>query len=99
MRLPDADTSTGHDAERRSARILVAEDHDVNQLLVTAMLCQLGHEPGLAVDEAEAIAMVEAARHAGQPYDLILMDIQMPVMDGPDAARHLSAAGIAASLT
>ena len=79
------------------ARILVAEDHDVNQLLITAMLRQLGYEPFIVANGAEAVAMVEAARVRGKHYDLVLMDIQMPVMDGPEACRRLREAGISAS--
>jgi PAS domain S-box-containing protein len=75
-------------------RVLVAEDHDVNQLLITAMLRQLGCDPDLAVNGAEAVSMVGAARARGEPYALVLMDIQMPVMDGPDATRCLRAQGI-----
>ena len=65
-------------------RILVAEDNHVNQMLVTAMLEKHGHHVDVAANGAEA---VEAARTA--PYDLILMDIQMPEMDGMTATRKI----------
>jgi PAS domain S-box-containing protein len=84
------------DRPREQARILVAEDHDVNQVLITAMLRQLGCDASLAANGAEAIVMVEAARTGGEPYDLLLMDIQMPVMDGPEATRQLRGEGITA---
>jgi len=85
-----ADWSSPH----KRQRVLVAEDHDVNQLLITAMLHQLGCEVTIAANGAEAVATVEASRAAGEPYDLVLMDIQMPVVDGPEAARRLRAAGV-----
>ena len=84
-------------ATGRHARILVAEDHDVNQLLITAMLEQLGHEATIAANGAEAVEMVQAARAAGHAYDVVLMDVQMPVMDGPEATSRLRAGGITAA--
>ncbi|HEX8414944.1 MAG TPA: ATP-binding protein, partial [Sphingomicrobium sp.] len=78
-------------------KVLVAEDHDVNQLLITAMLRQLGWECDIAADGREAIDMVDAARAAGEFYSIVLMDMQMPVIDGPDATRRLRAQGIDAS--
>jgi PAS domain S-box-containing protein len=78
-------------------RVLVAEDHDVNQLLITAMLRKIGCEPVIASDGAQAVAMVEASRAASRPFDLVLMDIQMPIMDGPEATRQIRGHGIDAT--
>jgi CheY-like chemotaxis protein len=67
-------------------RILVAEDNDVNQLVISAMLAHLGHSCELASDGLEVIAKVTA-----NTYDLVLMDIHMPVLDGLAAARRIRA--------
>jgi len=75
-------------------RILVAEDHDVNQMLVTAMLRRLGCDVDLAENGADAIRMINAVRSDGRPYDLVFMDVQMPVLDGPAATRRVREQGI-----
>jgi len=64
------------------ARVLLAEDNLVNQRVATAILKKLGLTPDLACDGLEACAAAKAA-----PYDLILMDCQMPEMDGFEATR------------
>ena len=64
--------------------ILVAEDNEVNRMLVMKMLERLGHVAEAVENGREA---VEAARSGG--YDLILMDMQMPVMDGASATREI----------
>ena len=64
------------------ARILVAEDHDINQLLITRLLSHLGHEAELASNGIEAVQMISARRGSNESYDLVLMDLHMPGMDG-----------------
>ncbi|MCA9505952.1 MAG: response regulator [Spirochaetaceae bacterium] len=68
----------------RERHILVAEDHPVNQLVLRAMLEELGHEVQLVEDGERAIEAVGLARP-----DLILMDCQMPRLDGYEATRRL----------
>lgn len=69
-----------------SVRILAAEDNPVNQLVLKTLLSQAGLEPTVVENGAEAIAAWKTGA-----WDLILMDIQMPVMDGVTAAREIRA--------
>ena len=66
----------------RAAHILVAEDNEVNQLLVRSMLERGSHRVTMVGDGAAAVEAVGAAAAAGAPFDLVLMDMQMPVLDG-----------------
>ena len=79
---------------RSGAHVLLAEDHDVNRLLVTAMLEQLGQNVAIAHDGLEAVSMVLAAEDSGRPYDLVLMDVQMPACDGYAATQMIRQAGV-----
>jgi PAS domain S-box-containing protein len=75
---------------RSNARLLVVEDNDVNLLVMQGVLRKLGFgNPDIARDGVEA---VDAALHGS--HDLILMDCQMPRMDGYEASRALRAAGL-----
>jgi CheY-like chemotaxis protein/HPt (histidine-containing phosphotransfer) domain-containing protein len=78
----------------KSASILLVEDHDVNRLLVSEMLERCGQSVATAHDGNEAIAMVIDSIMRNKPYDLVLMDIQMPGCDGYAATRTIRMEGI-----
>jgi signal transduction histidine kinase/CheY-like chemotaxis protein len=75
------------------AKILYVEDAEDNQRLVGFILQKAGIEVTCADDGSAGVALALASRAAQQPFDLILMDLQMPVMDGYAATRKLRTAG------
>jgi PAS domain S-box-containing protein len=73
-------------ASRRGARLLLAEDNEVNQEVALELLGEVGLSTDLAVNGAEALRLFEH-----NDYDLVLMDVQMPVLDGLAATRAIRA--------
>jgi len=65
-------------------RILLVEDNAINQIVANAMLTQDGHKVVIVADGAQALAIVQE-----QSFDLVLMDMQMPVMGGIEATRRI----------
>ncbi|MFP5316833.1 MAG: ATP-binding protein [Acidimicrobiia bacterium] len=74
--------TAGPPVEPKPLRVLVAEDHPVNQQVAVLLLRKLGHQAEVVSDGTEVIEALERSR-----YDLVLMDMQMPEMDGLEASR------------
>jgi CheY-like chemotaxis protein len=70
--------------QQASLQVLLVEDNPINQLLAKAILTNLGHQVETARDGREALDLF-----ATRPWDMVLMDIHMPVMSGLDATRHI----------
>src|SRR5579859_4503426 len=76
-----------------NVRVLVADDTEDVQRLVATLLRRAGFEIDVARNGRVAVEMAVAAGERGAPYDLVLMDMQMPELDGYAAARELRARG------
>ena len=69
--------------------ILVAEDNEINALLMRSLLSRLGHHAVITTNGEAALESWLSAKSAGSPYDLVLMDIQMPQLNGIDATKRM----------
>ena len=89
--LIEADDAVETTAEKpaRGLSVLVAEDNEINALLMRSLLTRLGHHAVIATNGEAALESWLAAKSAGTPYDLVLMDIQMPELDGIETAKRI----------
>ena len=84
---PDKPTFDTDFAKQHPLRVLVAEDNPVNKLVAVAILERLGYHPRIVDNGVQAL---DALRR--EPFDVILLDMEMPEMDGPETARQIALA-------
>jgi CheY-like chemotaxis protein len=82
-------TETPAAASVRGLSVLVAEDNEINALLMRSLLTRLGHHAVITTNGEAALESWLAAKSAGTPYDLVLMDIQMPQLDGIETTKRI----------
>jgi signal transduction histidine kinase/CheY-like chemotaxis protein len=89
----DLDPDEAAPPEKHKKTVLLAEDSPVNALLARTALERAGHDVTVVDDGARAIATAGAQDLNGAPFDVILLDLSMPVLDGFSSARQIRAAG------
>ncbi|MBN2445728.1 MAG: response regulator [Phycisphaerae bacterium] len=87
------DPGVSNTAVNLKCRVLLAEDGPDNRRLLKHILSKCGADVTLAENGQEAVQATNAAREAGTPFDVILMDMQMPLVDGYEATRQLREQG------
>jgi PAS domain S-box-containing protein len=89
---PALDTNETSDTPAaKGLSILVAEDNQINALLIRSLLGRLGHHAVITTNGTEALESWLSAKSAGTPYDLVLMDIQMPQLNGIETTKRIRA--------
>jgi CheY-like chemotaxis protein len=79
--------------EGPGGHILLVEDGEDNRRLIALTLEKAGFEVSCAINGAQGVELALSARHEEHPFDLIVMDMQMPVLDGYEATRRLRQEG------
>ena len=87
--LPDESEATRTPVAPKKLSILVAEDNEINALLIRSLLTKLGHEAVICTNGHETLESWIAAETAGARYDVVLMDVQMPELSGIEATRMI----------
>jgi len=87
----DMDADAPKTLAAKSLSVLVAEDNEINALLMRSLLTKLGHRPVVCINGNEAFESWLSAEMAGAPYDIVLMDVQMPNLNGVDATKMIRA--------
>jgi len=88
---PESPHHSRGQATRRGLSILVAEDNEINALLMRSLLTRLGHQVVVATNGNTTVESWIAAKAAETPYDLVLMDVQMPELNGIEATIRIRA--------
>jgi signal transduction histidine kinase/CheY-like chemotaxis protein len=86
---PRAVAAVGAGRARGNLSVLVADDNEINAMLTCALLTKLGHRATVAASGEAALSAWQEARDGGAPYDLVLMDLHMPGIDGLRAAYRI----------
>jgi len=86
---PKTETTAKTGSIKEQARILIVEDNHINQVVLKTMLQRLSIDTVTADHGLKALSILEQSRIDNKPIDLILMDCQMPIMDGFDATRNI----------
>jgi len=87
-----AQTAQNHRPDLRGLRVLVVDDNDTNRRILDKQVTSWGMRDGLTGDAFEALRMLEEARRSGIPYDVAILDMHMPGMDGIELAKRIKEA-------
>jgi PAS domain S-box-containing protein len=88
QQLVEHESTAGQDV-LQGTRVLMVEDNPVNMMIAVALLERWGAFVDQAGDGASALKAIDKAHHAGNPFDIVLMDVQMPGMSGHEVTRRL----------